>query len=100
MARLRDILTKEQKDALGVTGTEMRTFHLWRHTDISDVSGVGKVAEGVQFSDGQCAMRWLSGRPTTTLYDSVDDLIYIHGHGGATELRWDDEQPKKTRQAS
>ncbi len=64
----------------------MRTFVLERHEDVSGVSGVGTVAEGVQFTDGRCVMRWLSKSPTTTHYDSVHDIAAIHGHDGRTQV--------------
>lgn len=34
----------------------MRRFHLRRDVDAAGVSGIGKVAEGVEFSNGWCAM--------------------------------------------
>ena len=35
----------------------MKLFQLHRHEDESGVSGTGIVAEGVQFSDGKCALK-------------------------------------------
>lgn len=68
----------------------MRRFVLERHEDYSGVSGVGDVAEGVEFSDGKCALRWRTDTASTAIYDSADDLIAIHGHEGRTRLRWVD----------
>lgn len=64
----------------------MRLFHLQRIEDISGVSGTGKVAEGVEFTDGTCAMRWLTNVCCTGFYDSLHDLLHIHGHNGATRI--------------
>lgn len=68
----------------------MRTFDLVRHEDMSGISGTGVVAEGCQFFDGTVAMRWcVPGMPaTTTIYGSSLDVVRIHGHGGATEVKW------------
>lgn len=66
----------------------MRFFELVRTTDVSGVSGHGVVAEGVRFSDEMCAMRWLTEWPTSCPYDSPEHIEHIHGHGGATRLRW------------
>lgn len=63
----------------------MRAFVLQRTEDISGVSGSGIVAEGVEFADGVCAMRWLTPIRSTAVYDSLEDLRAIHGHNGATE---------------
>lgn len=62
----------------------MRLFHLERRHDISGSSGTGRVAEGVVFSDGTVAMRWLTMHTSTAVYDSLVDLEYIHGHQGST----------------
>jgi len=67
-----------------------RRFYLQRRVDVNNISGTGRVAEGVQFSDGRVAMRWLSDTPTTTLFDDIDHLSRIHGHGGTTEVVWID----------
>lgn len=57
--------------------------------DVSGVSGVGVVAEGVQFSDGRVAMRWICGEHHTQEdADTIDDIITIHGHGGRTAVEW------------
>jgi hypothetical protein len=68
----------------------MRTFTLLRHHDVSEVSGTGTVAEGVVFSDGRCALRWCAPDVPagTGTYDSIEDVIRIHGHGGATSVVW------------
>lgn len=68
----------------------MRRFNLVRNEDESGVSGTGTVAQGVQFSDGTCAMRWLTETASTAVYDSIADLEKIHGHGGKTVVEWID----------
>jgi hypothetical protein len=73
----------------------MRAFHLYRLTDVTGVSGTGKIAEGVQFSDGRVAMRWLTVNPSTTFWDSIEHAISVHGHDGKTEVRWLDEDANK-----
>ncbi len=74
----------------------MRRFVLVRKVDVSGVSGAGLVAEGVQFSDGRASTRWLpkaGGPAQTCVWDRVDDVLAVHGHGGLTELRWIDPPP-------
>lgn len=65
-------------------------FHLVRNVDVSGTSGIGVVAEGVQFSDGRVALRWNTTTRSTAAYDSIADLISIHGHGGRTYVHWID----------
>ncbi len=65
-----------------------RTFRLLRHVDVSGVSGTGIVAEGVQFTDGSVALRWHGEYPTTTVWDSIESMIAVHGHEGATVVDW------------
>lgn len=69
----------------------MRTFKTVRTRDVSGVSGTGVVAEGVQFTDGTCVLRWLTDTSSTAIYNSIDELVAIHGHEGATTVQWDDE---------
>jgi hypothetical protein len=68
-------------------------FRLHRHSDPSGVSGTGDVAEGVEFSDGAVALRWLGEHPSTAAWAGTDDVLHIHGHNGQTEIRWIDDRP-------
>lgn len=66
----------------------MRTFKLVRDTDVTGVSGTGVVAEGVEFSDGTVAMRWLTEWPTSVVFHDrgMAAVEKVHGHGGATRI--------------
>lgn len=45
--------------------------------------------EGVVFSDGSCAVRWLTRYRSTSVWDSWDDLEKIHGHPEyGTVIEW------------
>lgn len=65
----------------------LRILELVRLEDPTGVSGTGVVAYGVEFPDGHIVLRWATEVNSTVLYDSEEDLIFIHGHGGATQLR-------------
>jgi hypothetical protein len=69
-----------------------RLFRLIRHEDVSLVSGIGVVAHGVQFPDGACALRWINPGvpPSTAVWDSIEAIELVHGHGGKTEVEWID----------
>ena len=67
----------------------MRTFTLEREHDVTGVSGIGTVAEGIRFSDGKVALRWCVGEHrSTVLWDSIASVEKIHGHDGATTVHW------------
>ena len=71
----------------------MRRFHLVRTGDVSGCSGVGIVAEGAVFRNGKAVMTWFGGnigKQSTGIYDSVEDLICIHGHEGRTAIEYID----------
>ena len=68
----------------------MRTFRLVRKVDVSGVSGIGVVAEGVEFHDGQCVMSWFGQFHSITVWPNVNDLIKVHGHEGNTEVVWNE----------
>lgn len=67
-------------------------FRLVRHADETGISGTGTVAYGVRFEDGVIAMRWCTatGPRSTTVFDTIDDVLTVHGHGGKTEVVWID----------
>lgn len=71
----------------------MRLFELHRDHDVSGVSGTGVVAEGVQFSDGTCVVRWRTDIGSTVVWHSITDVEAVHGHGGATRVVWIDMRP-------
>lgn len=63
---------------------------LHRTEDVTGVSGVGDVAEGVWFTDGTAAIRWRGGTASTAVYGSIGDIEFIHGHQGRTYVVWID----------
>ena len=68
----------------------MRKFRLKRNEDFSGISGTGYVTEGVIWSDGTVAMRWLTDVSSHCYYNSIDDVIKIHGHEGRTVVEYVD----------
>lgn len=62
-----------------------------RQTDISGVSGTGTIVEGIEFSDGRVVLRWLVEPSSIAMYASITDVQAIHGHDGATTVRWVDD---------
>jgi hypothetical protein len=66
----------------------MRLFYLVRTHDVSGVSGVGDVAEGVEFSSGKVVLSWRTPITSVAVYDSMDEMIAIHSHDGTTTVRW------------
>lgn len=70
--------------------TGLKLFLLNRKVDESGVSGVGIVARGIIFESGKCAVEWVTEHQSIAIYDDVETLMAIHGHGGKTEIRIDD----------
>lgn len=69
-----------------------RVFSLVRYDDVSEVSGTGIVAQGVQYRDGQVSMQWCCpGLPSSVaVWGSIEDVLTIHGHRGRTVVKWGD----------
>ncbi len=87
----RYLLPREQVTYVGEgRPSVMRRFHLERDTDVTGISGTGRVAEGVVFSNGKVAMAWLTEVASVGVYDRIDDIERIHGHGGMTRIVWED----------
>lgn len=64
-----------------------RLFVLRRDQDVTGVSGPGDIADGVQWPDGTVALRWRE-RPSTSIWDSLELMLSVHGHDGATRVVW------------
>lgn len=77
----------------------MRTFHLVRDEDESGVSGTGEVAEGVLFSNSKAVITWKTIHKSVCIYDSLAEMLAVHGHGGRTRVIWDgdEEAPKPAK---
>lgn len=73
-----------------VDGPKPRRFRLIRKVDDSGVSGEGYVADGVEFWDGHCVVCWRTVTSSLAIYDSIGDVLRVHGHDGHTEIVWDD----------
>ena len=63
-----------------------RRFVLRRTEDETGVSGIGDVAEGVEFTDGTTVIRWGGQARSTVVWTNPADAERIHGHGGKTRL--------------
>lgn len=48
--------------------------------------------EGVIFTDGTVAIRWMTAKRSTSVWSCMDDMLAIHGHAEyGSELVWHDE---------
>lgn len=72
-----------------------RRFYLLRHRDVSGVSGEGKVAEGVEFENGMCALSFSSSYQHANVYTNMRAVREVHGHEGATEVVFVDGENSK-----
>lgn len=57
-----------------------------RSVDETGMSGKGFVAQVAVFEDSSAVMRWIKSRnaagvQSSVFYESVSDLIHVHGHG-------------------
>ena len=67
------------------------TGRLVRTEDETGVSGTGVVAWVVQFPDGRAVTRWCASEiRQTCVWDSVDEVLAVHGHDGRTVIVWDE----------
>lgn len=80
---------------VGLKPSGPRRFLLVRDEDGTGISGTGVVAEGIEFSDGVVALRWLvpagnpgSGSPTSVVFhdNGLASVDKIHGHNGKTRI--------------
>ena len=77
----------------------MRRFQMYRrgelpetHTDQHKNAPDEVQFEGVVFSDGRTVIRWMTPTQSTSVWDSLEDALTIHGHPEyESELVWLDE---------
>ena len=70
--------------------SEPKLFHLQRDIDVSGLSGIGRVAEGVLFSDGKCILKWNSDISSIVIHESIDNVKKLHSHDGKTKIVFKD----------
>lgn len=75
--------TEDQENAI-------RRFLLVRECDLTGVSGTGIVAEGAVFSGGFSVLHWLREPYAIGMFQSIADLIAVHGHEGGTHIQFID----------
>jgi len=69
----------------------MQRFILVRSEDITGVSGIGEVAEGIVFTNGMVVIRWLRKPYALGYFQTLKDVIRIHGHEGCTRVKFIDQ---------
>lgn len=69
-----------------LTDSRSRQFKLVRDDDETGISGTGVVAAGIEFSNGMCAMCWLTAMHSVAVYPNVRQLEAIHGHNGRARV--------------
>jgi len=73
------------------TRSDLKAFTILRNNDASGVSGIGRVADGVIFSDGFCVIRWRSEVTSLSVFHSFEDFekIHVKSHPeNMTEIVW------------
>jgi hypothetical protein len=60
----------------------MRRFELCRDSVV--------VAQGVEFGDRRVFVRWGTRTRRVFLWESMDAVLSVHGHGGDTRVVWVD----------
>lgn len=66
-------------------------YYLNRKEDLSGCSGTGIVAQFIVFDDDFAALHWFkrengSKVTTTTVFQSSEDILKLHGHEGRTVI--------------
>ena len=66
----------------------LEIYEMIRDTDVSGISGTGRVGDVVVFPNGKVVVAWDTPMyiSTVVIYDSLDDAKKIHGHNGATRF--------------
>jgi len=46
------------------------------------------------WADGSIALHWHTKIRSHVIFPAIEDMLELHGHSGATELIWLDEEPQ------
>ena len=55
----------------------VRLFNLFRETDSTGLSGIGNVAEGIEFSNKKVVICWSNNISSIVVYDNIEDFKKI-----------------------
>lgn len=66
--------------------TTARLLTLERAVDHTGVSGIGTVADGVLWDDGQVTIKWRGEHSSICNWLGVEHAEAVHGHDGATQI--------------
>ena len=70
----------------GKLPTNIEKFYIFKHKDISGVSGTGVVAVGVIFPSGKLVIEWTTYQTSIGFYDNMAKFLAVHSHEGFTEV--------------
>ena len=82
---------------------EARTFVVMRQDDESGVSGIGTIVEGVEFSNGQVVVRWLTAVNSVAVFNNIEDFLKVHVRSHLTNrtiLTFSDGEEQEFRKKS
>jgi len=72
-----------------------RRFYLVRNRDVTGKSGTGIIGEGIVWRGGSAALHWVTDHETFVHWPGgIDAILAVHGHEGATVVRWLDAEPE------
>lgn len=69
----------------------MRRFHFHRDINHTGVSGVGCVAQGIEFDDGRVVLVWMRPPHGMSTFASIEDMLSVHAHGEQDPIVWEDD---------
>lgn len=85
--RVRRATTPQPRVHEYIKAAPLRTFTVYRRGDLSETHNADQANppdqpqfEGVLFSDGKVAQRWLTPMGSTSVWDSFEAMWRIHGH--------------------
>jgi len=65
---------------------DIKPFYLLRNEDETGISGTGIVAIGAIYPSGKCVIEWLTFTTSMNIYNTFDQVVEVHGHGGKTQV--------------
>lgn len=65
-----------------------KLFVIIRETDNTGISGIGIVADGVQFKNGKCVLCWRGKIQTIVIHENIKSVMQLSCSHSKSKIKW------------
>ena len=79
---------KVRKPRVKKNNSKICRFEIHRSEDVTGNSGIGKICEGVQFSNGKCVIMWTTEISSIVIHDNIENVQKIICSHSKSEIKY------------